>query len=65
MATFNLVEGTNVGPGPFSPAVASEAQVAQVMVNNNMGTGKAGLTVTYVYDDVARTLTATFSGTAA
>ena len=65
MATFTLVEGTNVGPGPYSPAVALESQVAQVMVNNNMGTGKCGLTVTYVYDNVARTLTATFSGTAA
>lgn len=65
MATFTLVEGTNVGPGPYAPAVKSEAQVAQAMVNNNMGTGKCGLSVTYVYDDVARTLTATFTGTAA
>lgn len=63
MATFNLVEGTNVGPAPGSPAL-SEAQLAQVMVNDHMRTGKVGLTVTYVYDNVARTLTATYTGTA-
>lgn len=63
MATFNLVEGTNVGPSPRAPAL-SEAQLAQVMVNDHMGTGKCGMTVTYVYDNVARTLTCTFSGTA-
>lgn len=66
MATFTLVEGTNVGPSPRSSGGPNtEAAVAQSMVNDHMQTSKKGLTVIYVYDDVARTLTATFSGTAA
>lgn len=63
MATFILTEGTNVGPSPGAPAL-NEAQLAQVMANDHMRTGKCGMTVTYVYDNVARTLTATFAGTA-
>lgn len=66
MATFNLVEGTNVGPSPRSSGGPNtEAAVAQNIVNSCMGLSKKGLTVSWVYDDVARTLTATFSGTAA
>ena len=63
MATFNLVEGTNVGPSPRANGPNTEAALAQQIVNCCMGLGKKGLTVVWVYDDVARTLTATFSGT--
>lgn len=65
MATFSLVEGTNVGPSPFGNGPNTEAALAQQLVNNNMGTAKKSLTVTWVYDDSARTLTATFAGTVA
>ncbi len=65
MATFTLVEGTNVGPSPFGNGPNTEAALAQQFVNNQMGQTKKGLTIVWVYDDSARTLTATFSGTAA
>jgi hypothetical protein len=69
MASFTLTEGTNVGPAPGGPvppstAAQTEKALAQVLVNDHMRTGKCGLTVTYVYDDAAHTLTATFAGTA-
>ena len=65
MATFTLVEGTNVGPSPRANGPNTEAALAQQVVNSCMGLSKKGLTLVWVYDDVARTLTCTFSGTAA
>lgn len=65
MATFTLVEGTNVGPSPRANGPNTEAALAQQVVNSLMGLSKKGLTLVWVYDDVARTLTCTFSGTAA
>ena len=63
MASFTLVPGTNVGPSmdgnPFN-----EASLAQAIVNELVGLTTCGMTVTPVYDNVARTLTLTFSGTA-
>lgn len=64
MATFVLVEGTNNQVSPRADGLHTEAGLAQSIVNNNMGTGKKGLTLAWSYDDVARTLTCTFSGTA-
>lgn len=64
MATFVLVEGTNNPVTPRDGGAPSERGLAQALVNSAMGLGKKGLTVTWSYDDVARTLTATFTGTA-
>lgn len=65
MATFTLVEGTNVGPNAFGNGPNTEAASAQRIVNSCMGLSKYGQTLTWVYDDSAHTLTCTFSGTAA
>lgn len=65
MATFTLVEGTNVGPSPRANGPATEAASAQRIVNSLIGLSKYGQTWTYSYDDSAHTLTLTFSGTAA
>lgn len=64
MATFTLVEGTNVGPSAGGNGPNTEAALAQKFVNDHMTTTKLGLTTVWVYDDSARTLTCTFSGTA-
>lgn len=65
MATFTLVQGTNVGPSPRANGPASEAASAQRVVNSTMNLSQYGQTWTWVYDDSAHTLTLTFSGTAA
>lgn len=64
MATFTLVEGTNNPVQPRDGGSATERGLAQAIVNESETLGKKGLTVVWVYDDSARTLTATFSGTA-
>lgn len=64
MASFTLVEGTNNPVHPADNGPNTEAGLAQKLVNDHMRTTKNGLTVVYVYDSVARTLTCTFSGTA-
>jgi hypothetical protein len=64
MATFTLVEGTNNMVSPRADGLNTEAGLAQSIVNGCISLGKKNLTVVWVYDDVARTLTATFSGTA-
>lgn len=65
MATFNLLEGTNNPVSPRGGGTNTEAGLAQAIVNENMGLGKKGLSITWVYNDSARTLTATFAGSAA
>lgn len=65
MATFSLVEGTNNPVHPHDGGTNTEAGLAQAMVNSCMRLGKKGLTVTYTYDNVARTLVYSFSGSAA
>lgn len=64
MAVVTLVEGTNNAVSPRADSVNTEAGLAQSIVNAQMGLGKKGLTVAWVYDNVARTLVGTFSGTA-
>lgn len=65
MASFVLVEGTNNQASPRADGLNTEAGLAQSIVNSCMGLGKKGLTLAWSYDDVARTLTCTFTGTAA
>lgn len=63
MATFVLVEGANNGPSPRAGGPNTELALAQSIVNSMLSTSKKGATVSWVYDDVARTVTATISGT--
>lgn len=64
MAVFVLTSGAPVGPG-FNGNAQNEAQLAQEMVNEMAKIAKVGMGVAYSYDDSARTLTVTYSGTAA